>query len=347
MAQNRVIFITLLTVLVFILGCSPTEGESTEPPEAETPESPKFELIKAEPNEVEAKIVEPNEAEIVKTEPNDGELIKVDPNDVKPPPNVTFHDKCADILSNFVDDKGMVDYRKLKLKREKLKQLVGEFAKLNRSEYDSWSKEDKIAFWINAYNMQMLKIIVGNYPIKSYRWLHFLPTWEPDSIRHIDKRIGGIKKQKFQIMDEVFTLPQVEELFSGKKFNEPRAFFALFYATLSSPPLRNEPYSGDKLYKQLDDQTKKFISSPLGFKIDRKKRRVYLSTLLQPPWFGSGFISKYGTNKKFKDEEPAVRAVLSCITNYISEQDKHFLEVENYSIEYITYSFRLNDNSKK
>jgi hypothetical protein len=310
-----------------------------------------------EPNEVEATVVEPNEAELVKTEPNepelaktepnDGELIKVEPNDVKPPPKVTFHDKCADILSTFVNDKGMVDYRRLKLKREKLKQLLVEFTKLNRNEYNSWSKEDKIAFWINAYNLQMLKIIARNYPIDSYWIFHLLPGWEPDSIRHIDKRIGRIKKQKFYIMDEVFTLPQVEELFSGKKFNEPRAFFALFYATLSSPPLRNGPYYGHRLYKQLDDQAKKFISSPLGFKIDRKKRRVYLSVILQPTWFGSGFIPKYGTNKKFKDQEPAIRAVLSFITNYISERDKHFLEVENYSIEYITYSWRLNDNSKK
>ena len=118
MAKNRVVFIALLTVLVFIAGCSPTEGETTDPPEAE-------------PNLFESNQVEPNEAEIVKTEPNDGELIKVEPNDVKPPPKVTFHDKCASILNNFVNDKGMVGYRKLKLNRLKLKQLLGEFAKLN------------------------------------------------------------------------------------------------------------------------------------------------------------------------------------------------------------------------
>jgi hypothetical protein len=334
MAKNRDIFIVLLTVLVLIAGCSNSEGEPTNSPENE-------------PNEVEHVKDEPNELESARNEPNKGELIKVVSNGVKPPPKVTFHDKFADILSNFVNDKGMVDYRRLKQKREKLKQLVGEFTKLNRKEYNSWSKEDKIAFWINAYNIRMLHIIIDNYPIESDRLLRLLPGWEPDSIRHIDKRIGGIKKQKFYIMDEVFTLPQVEELFLRKGFDEPRAFFALFYATLSSPPLRNEPYSGDKLYKQLDDQAKKFISGPLGFRIDRKKRRVYLSTILQPKWFGSGFISKYGTNRKFKDEGPAVRAVLSFVTNYISEQDKRFLEVENYSIEYIKYSWRLNDNSKK
>jgi len=349
MAKNRVVFIALLTVLVFISGCSPTEGESTEPPEAETPEIPKFELIKAEPNEVEPHVVELNEPEPAKTEPNEAEPIKVEPNDVKPPPKVTFHDKCVSILNNFVDDKGMVDYRRLKLKRGRLKQLLNEFARLSRNEYNSWPREDNIAFWINAYNLQMLKIIIDNYPIKSYRWLHLLPGWEPDSIRHINKRIDGIKKQKFIVMDEdeVFTLLEIEERFFRKEFNEPRVFSALSYATLSSPPLRNEPYYGSKLNKQLDDQARKFLSSPLAFKIDRKKQRIYLSAILQPNSFGSEFIDKYGTNKKFKDQQPAVRAVLSFITNYISEQDKHFLEVENYSIEYMKPNLRLNDRSKK
>ena len=352
MTKHLIVTLSLLTVLVFIAGCPPAESETTEPPEAETPEPLKFELIKAEPNEVEAneaKLIktEPNEPEPTKTEPNDGELIKVEPNDVKPPPKVTFHDKCADILSNFVNDKGMVDYRKLKQKREKLKQLVGEFAKLNRNEYNSWPKEDKIAFWINAYNMQLLKIIIGNYPIKSYQWLHFLPTWEPDSIRHINKRIDGIKKQKFYVTDEVFTLLEIEQRFFRKEFNEPRVFFALSYATLSSPPLRNEPYYGSKLNKQLDDQAKKFLSNPLAFKIDRNKQRVYLSAILQPNSFGSEFIHKYGTEKKFKDQQPAVRAVLSFLTNYISGQDKQFLEVENYSVEYMRPNWRLNDSSEK
>lgn len=316
----------------------PTEIEPNEV------ESPKVDPNEPEPSKFDPNVIEPNKAE-----PNKVKSIKPEPNDVKPPPKVTFHDKCASILSSFVDDKGMVDYRKLKLKRLKLKQLLGEFAKLNRNEYNSWPREDKIAFWINAYNLQMLKIIIDNYPIKSYRWLQFLPGWEPDSIRHINKRIkhtGGIKKQKFKVMeDEVFTLLEIEQRFFRKEFNEPRVFFALSYATLSSPPLRNEPYYGSKLNKQLDDQAKKFLSNPLAFKIDRKKQRVYLSAILQPNSFGSEFIAKFRTNKKFKDQQPVVRAVLNFLSNYISEQDKRFLEVENYSIEYMKPDWRLNDSS--
>jgi len=383
MVKHRVVFINLLTVLAFTAGCLPGEREPADPTDAVTtkpepaqakpnlfepiqvePNEAKF--VEAEPNEIGRTELEPNEIEFPKVEPNAPEPkvfepnviepnkaepnkinVKPEPNEVKPPPKVTFHDKFAGILSEFVDDKGMVDYRRLKQKRARLKQLLKEFAELNRNEYNSWSKEDKIAFWINAYNMQMLKIIIDNYPIDSYWLLHPFSGWEPDSIKHINKRIGGINKQKFLIMDEVFTLPEVEQRFFRKEFDEPRAFLALSYATLTTPPLRNEPYYGDKLYKQLDDQAKKFFSNPLAFKIDRKKQKIYLSVILQPTWFGNEFIRKYGTDKKFKDQKPAVRAVLSFLTNYISGQDKQFLEVENYSVEYMIYNWRLNDSSEK
>ncbi len=207
MAKHRIFFILFVTILAFIAGCLPEERESPgsgpavapklepakfepnlfEPNEAEPVETKPNEVgpKDIEPNKVEPQLVEPNEVgtieaepnelEPAKTEPNEPELTKAEPNDVKPPPKVTFHDKFNDILSSFVDDEGMVDYRKLKQKRLKLKRLMGEFTKLHLNEYNSWPKEDKIAFWINVYNLQMLKIIIENYPIDSY-WILHLPS---------------------------------------------------------------------------------------------------------------------------------------------------------------------------
>jgi len=348
MSKHLVVSITSLTILVFIVGCPP-EKPDIKPPKAQ---SPKVEPTKAEPNEVEPTKGEPNEVELTKAEPNEVELTKAEPNEVeppkpKPPTKVSFHDKCVPILKNFVNDKGMVDYRTLKRKRLELKQLLAEFAKLDPNEYNSWSKEDKIAFWINAYNIKMLKIIVDNYPIKSYPLLRPFPGWGPNSIQHIDKRIGGIGKQKFIVKGEEFTLLGVEQRFFRKQFDEPRVFFAISGACLSSPPLRNEPYYGHKLYKQLDDQTKRFLSSPRAFKIDRDKQIVYLPAMLQPTWYGKEFINKYDTDKKFKDRQPATRAVLNFLTNYISKQNVSFLEIENYSVKYIKYDWRLNDSSRR
>jgi len=328
MSKHLIVFITSLTVLVFIAGCPQVTPEPIEPPKVEPP--------KIEPPKIEPAKTEPNEVEIAEPEPN-----KPEPPKPKHLPIVSFHDKCADILENYVDERGMVNYRKLRRKKPQLSKLLDEFAKFDPNEYSSWPKEDKIAFWINAYNIKMLKIIVDNYPIESSRILRIF--WHPNSIRHIDRNIGGISRQKFIAMDEEFTLAEVERRFFRKQFDEPRVFFAISHASLSSPPLRNEPYYGHKLYKQLDDQAKRFLSSPQGIRIDREKQTVYLSAIFQSTWYGKEFISKYHTDKKFKDQQPASRAILSFLTNYISEQDVSFLELKNYSVEYIKYDWRLNE----
>ncbi len=315
MAKSLIFLTTSLTILFLATGCHPPK---TEPAETQT---------------VEQKTVEPPKPEPFKPEPP-----KPKPTKPEQPPTVSFHDKCAPILTGYVNDNGTVDYKNLKYKKVKLKKLLDEFDNLDPNQYDAWPRQDKIAFWINAYNIQMLNIIVENYPIESSRILRLF--WPPNSIRHIK---GIWSDYKFIVMDEEFTLIQLERRFFRKEFDEPRVFFALCNASLSSPPLRSEPYSGRKLNQQLDDQVKRFLSSPRALEIDKNAKVVRLSAVLQPTWFGSEFISKYGIDRKFKDHPPAVRAVLNFITNYLSQQDVRFLETENYTIEYIKYDWTLNE----
>ena len=375
MAKCLVVFITSLMVLVFIAGCPPVESEPVEPVKTEVLN---IEPAKAEPNDVEPAKVEPNSVEsepndvelssvepeqpgvepneIVPAEPepnetkpkpaivepNNVELVRVEPNDIKLKPFVFFHNKCADVLKTFVDDNGMVDYKTLRRKRLKLKALLQEFDNLDPNEYRTWPKEDKIAFWLNAYNIQMLKIITDNYPIKSSRYLRLYPGWGPNSILHIK---GIWTNYKFLVMDEEFTLSEIDKRFFRKEFDDPRIFFAVFNAGLSSPPLRNEPYYGHKLNEQLDDQARRFLSSPLAFRTDKEKRRVYLSSLFQSSSYGREFISKFAIDKKFKDQEPTTRAVLNFISNYVSRDKVSFLEVGNYSVKFMKYDWTINDGS--
>lgn len=275
-----------------------------------------------------------------RVKPKSVEQPKVEPPKVEAQPIVRFHDNCADILNNCVNDKGMVDYKTLKRKRFELKKLLDKFDSLERDEYNAWPADDKIAFWINAYNIQMLKIVVDNYPIVSSRFYRLF--WPPNSIRHIK---GIWTNYKFMVMDEEFTLSEIEKRFFRQQFDEPRVFFALSQASISGPPLRNEPYYGYKLDQQLDDQAEKFLSSPEGFRIDRDSKTVYLSAILQSTWFGDEFISKYDTDKKFKDQQPEVRSVLNFITNYITDLDVSFLEVENYTVKYLRYDWSLNEGA--
>ena len=368
MDKRLVIFIISLVISVFISGCPSVEPELAEPPKIEADkaqkaymepeevapiqvEPDKIEPVSVEPNEIKPGEVEPdepepNEVEFTSVEPNDVEPDKVEPNEPKLWPATSFHDKCAEILRNFVDDKGMVDYKALRGKRHELRALLNKFNNLDPNEYESWPKEDKIAFWINVYNLQKLKVVTDNYPIEPKSgWLIILYRGT-SSIRHIE---GKITSYKFLVMDEEFTFATIEKRFFRSEFDgefdDPRIFLAISDACLSSPPLRNEPYYGYKLNKQLEDQTKRFLSSPLAFRIDRKKQRVYLSARFQLSWHGKEFLKKFAIDRKFKDQPSVTRAVLHFITNYVSKQDVSFLEVGNYTVKDMTYDWTINDGS--
>jgi len=299
MAKYVLIYLSVLMLLVFVYGCPPAEPGPVETTDETTVET------------ADETTVETADETTVETadEHVDGASV--------------FNAKCSYLLTNYVSDKGMVNYRLLKRKKSELNSLLAEFAALDADVYNLWSRDDKIAFWLNVYNLQLLKIIVDNYPIETSRF--FMVFWPPTSIRHIDKKIGGIGKQKFIVMDEEFTLDEVERRFFRRQFAEPLAFLALSTATVSGPFLRNEPYYGSRLYAQLNDQAAKFLSNPKAFRIDREEKNVYLSAIFRPKWFGNEFISKYGTDKRFKDQEPPVRAVLNFVKDFVSEADVSFL----------------------
>jgi len=283
---------------------------------------------------------EPN-APAANQAPDDG-----DPNSTIAPERVKFNKQCAYIFANFVDKDGFVNYKSLKFKRVYMKALLIEMEQTDRDEYKSWTKDEQMAFWINAYNIQKLWVIMNNFPIDSTKLDRIIRWWGPHDIHHIDKNIGGIDVQKFIIMDEEFTFLEIDKRLR-RDFDDRRVFFALSWACRGGPPLRPEPYYGYKLDEQLDEQVKKYLTSPYGFRIDRDKKRVELSYLFSPSMYGELFTEKYGTDLKFKDHPVDVRAVLNFICGYIAGGDKDFLETQPYSIDYITFDWTVNDISQR
>jgi len=255
--------------------------------------------------------------------------------------NPKFPSSYTSLLESYVHEDGAVDYAGLRRRRLELKPILMELSDLDPNAYAGWSNDEKLAFWINVYNLKMLEIITRNYPIQSSRWLRL--TWPPSDIRHI---AGIWTDYKLIVMGEEFTLAGVEQRFFHRTFNEPRAYLAVTYACRSGPPLRRKPYDGKHLTQQLDEQVKAFLASPQGLRIDRRTMTVSLSAIFKPAWRGKEFAARYGTDKKFKDRDPETRAVLNFLTNYLSRDDAYFLETENYTLEYMNFDWRLNDTSR-
>ncbi len=246
-------------------------------------------------------------------------------------------DHYAIVLKTYVDDKGMVNYEELKAHREPLDTFIEHLEKLPSAVYDGWSKEQKIAFWINAYNGFTLKAIIDHYPIKGGSFLS-KRRFPKNSIRQIK---GVWDKLELTTMGRKLTLNDIEHEILRKEFNEPRIHMALVCAAMSCPPLRDEPYTGEKLDEQLDDQARKFLKDPLKFRIDREKERVYVSSIFK--WFGKDFVPTYGADDRFKEYEETDRAVLSFVSRYLESETQEYLAAQELSVKHLDYDWSLNE----
>lgn len=235
--------------------------------------------------------------------------------------NKRQHQLFTEILQEYVKD-GLVDYKNLK-NDERLDKYLKVLTETNPDDYKT--DEEKIAFYINAYNAYTLKFIVEEYPVESINDLHWgglylgsvlgTTVWD-------DKKVIINKKK--------FSLNNIEHDLLRKEFEEKRIHFALVCASLSCPQLRNEAFEGFKLDDQLNDQGITFFNDKSRNKFDAKTKTAYLSKILD--WYDDDF----GANGK---------EILLYITNFLSKGLAKDIrkEIDEWEIEYLSYNWDLND----
>lgn len=240
------------------------------------------------------------------------------------------------VLKTYVNDRGLVNYQGLKKDRKGLDDFALQVSRLDRKIYDTWSDKEKIAFWINVYNGLTLQTIIDRYPI---RWSLLKSVIYPrNSIRQIS---GVWDRLTFRVMGEDTTLDGIEHGKLRAHFNEPRVHMALVCAAMGCPPLRNEPYTADRLDAQLDDQATRFLRNPKKFRIDRENKRVYLSPIFD--WFGDDFIKTYGTKEERPGFSPKELAVMRFVSHYVPDSDRGYLSTGSFSVSYLPYDWSLNE----
>jgi len=111
-----------------------------------------------------------------------------------------------------------------------------------------------------------------------------------------------------------------------KKFKDPRIHFAIICASLGCPPLPRLAYTGENVQAKLDEQTRKYINSPQGTRIDRPENTLYLSKLFD--WYADDFKAKSGS-------------VMNFIKPYLTPEALEFLK-QNPKVKYIHYNWALN-----
>ena len=241
----------------------------------------------------------------------------------------------ARLLETFVDEGGMVNYKAMKDDRADLDSVLSAVRVLRGDAFDKWGKNDKIAFYCNAYNALTLKAILDHYPIKA-SGLSAL-RHPKNSIRQID---GVWDELRFLVMGEPRTLDEIEHEILRKEFREPRIHMALVCAAMGCPRLRDEPYLGARLDEQLDDQARRYLATPSGLRLDRAEGTVHLSKILA--WFAEDFVAAYATDT-IPGHNEEKRAVLNFVARHTAPSVGVFLRSEKRTIRYIDYDWSLNE----
>jgi Protein of unknown function, DUF547 len=248
------------------------------------------------------------------------------------------HSDFDSLLKSYVHD-SRVEYKGIIKSSDKLDAYLRHLSSVSETRYENWSEEQKLAFWINAYNAFTIKAIVDNYPIKRGFTLKGLFV-SSNSILQIP---GVWSDLKFRAVGRLITLEEIEHEILRKQFNEPRIHFAINCASKGCPNLGSEAYRPDIVYEQLESQAIDFINDPVkGVYIDEEKNEVKVSKIFK--WFGDDFIKNYGNTELFSNRNEKESAVLNVVLRYLqSEAQRNFLLKNNFKISYLSYDWSLND----
>ena len=177
--------------------------------------------------------------------------------------------------------------------------------------------QEKLAFWINVYNIFAVKIVINNYPLKSIKDVggFFKSVWKVKA-----GTVGGKK----------YSLDEIEHGIL-RKMGDPRIHTAIVCASISCPNLSKKSYSSKNLNNQLDMQMKDFLANPnkgLRININEQSKRIFLSQIFN--WFAQDFKSSGG--------------VRNFISLYVSKENRNVIKNPQYSISYMDYNWAINGN---
>jgi hypothetical protein len=215
------------------------------------------------------------------------------------------------LLRKYVNTEGMVDYKGFIKDSVAFNSYLDLLSK-NHPNEKNWSRDERLAYWLNAYNAFTIKLICNYYPVKS--------------IKDVKKGIPLVSDtwtiEFIKIENRTYNLNNIEHNIVRPTFNDPRVHFALNCASLSCPKLLGESYKADILQTQLDAQAKEFLRDTQRNKIINANK-AELSKLFT--WFAGDF-----------------KKVAPSVVAFINKYSDTKL-VENAQIDYLEYDWGLNE----
>jgi hypothetical protein len=174
-----------------------------------------------------------------------------------------------------------VRYAEFARDRAALKSYLDGLSGVAAADFNAWTKPQRMAFLINAYNAFTVELILAHYPVKSIKDIGsdlFSNRW---------------KKKFFRLFGQDSYLDQIEHEMLRKPgaYDEPRVHFAVNCASIGCPMLREEAYVADRLEAQIEEQARRFLG-------DRSRNRLNAGRLEVSKIF-DWFKEDFGVRERF------------------------------------------------
>lgn len=178
------------------------------------------------------------------------------------------HGSWHHLVQDYVSIDGIVDYQGFGRNWDRLREYIASLGENLPKE--SWTHEDLLAYWMNAYNAMTVDLILRNLPLKS--------------IKNIDK---PWEQRLWKLGDKWYNLDEIEHRIL-RKMGDPRIHFGINCASFSCPPLLNEAFSSDEVNTQLDQLARNFINDERRNQIS--ENNIKISKLFS--WFAKDFMEQ-------------------------------------------------------
>lgn len=233
-----------------------------------------------------------------------------------------------------VADPPLVDYERLASNRLALDRYIASLGRTPLSMLEAQPNADQIAFWINAYNACMLKVVLDHYPIRSDgvglfgRVRNWFAGYPSNSVWQIENVFG---RAHCPVAGSLRYQDEIEHEILRPTFNEPRIHFAVNCAARSCPVLRPEAYVGERLDEQLDGAVRDLISTPEHFRIEPgTPASLVLNKVFD--WYRDDFGGLDGLKRFFAD--------------YVGPSDREVLLRPDTEVHFFEYDWTLNDQPR-
>ena len=197
---------------------------------------------------------------------------------------------------------GRVGYDKINRSMQEVEPI---YQNIGTMDLSNATDKEKIAFYINAYNMIVIYQVAKYYPLKSA----------------LDQS-GFFDKVKHKVAGEMITLNALEIIKLLRNYKDPKFHFALACAAKGCPKLASFAYMPDQLEKQLNERTKLALNDDYFIRIENQNSKVKVSMIFK--WYEKDFTMDG-------------MQVIAFINNYRNNKIP-----ESYQLDYYTYDWSLN-----